>query len=82
LGASCAAPFLAHSLVSPLTHPHLHRRRWLEASDSRCLLALSEPCADRSLPRLGELVAEVLFQLWSQLPLVPRDPELEKQVPV
>ena len=59
----------------------LRCRRWLEGSDSRFLLALSEVCADRSLPRLGELVDEVLFQLWSQLPPAPVDPELEKIVP-
>jgi hypothetical protein len=33
------------------------------------------------LPRLGELVDEVLFQLWRQLPPVPVDPELEKLLP-
>ena len=68
---------MAHSL----THPHLHRRRWLEGSDFRFLLALSEACADRFLPRLGELVDEVLYQLWSQLPSAPVDSELEKIVP-
>ena len=68
---------MAHSL----THPHRHRRLWLEGSDFGFLLALSEACADRSLPRLGELVDDVLFQLWCQLPPVPVDPELEKLLP-
>ncbi len=68
---------MAHSL----SHPHLHRRRRLEGSDPRFLLALSEACADRSLPRLGELVDEVLCQLWSELPPALVDPELEKIVP-
>ncbi|MFN9695176.1 MAG: hypothetical protein ACK52U_02100 [Synechococcaceae cyanobacterium] len=68
---------MAHSL----SHPHLHRHHWLEGSDPRFLLALSEACADRSLPRLGERVDEVFFQLWSQLPPALVDPELEKLVP-
>jgi hypothetical protein len=53
-----------------------------ESSDSRFLLALSEACVDRSLPRLGELVSEVFFQLWSQLPAAPVNPELQKLVPL
>ena len=77
LGSVQRCAIQAHTL----SHPHLHRRRWLEGFDLRFLLVLSEACADRSLPRLGELVDEVLFQLWSQLPPAPVDPELEKLVP-
>jgi hypothetical protein len=68
-------------MAHTLSHRHLHRRRWLEGSDSCFLLALSEVCADRSLPRLGELVDAVPFQLWSQRPPAPVNPELEKIVP-
>jgi hypothetical protein len=62
-------------------HPHAHRRRWLESTSTWFLLSLSEACCARSLPRLGELVEDVLHQRWCDQPSAPLDPELQKLLP-
>lgn len=60
---------------------HAHHRLWLKGSSSRFLLALSEACCFQSLPRLGELVDQELFERQSATPAVAVDPELEKLIP-
>ncbi len=71
----CAAMAKSH------THPHAHRRLWLQGSSTWLLLSLSEACCSKSLPRLGELVEEVLYQRWRDLPPVQMDPVLEVLLP-
>ena len=58
----CAA--MAPTLVRSHAHAdaHAHHRLWLKGSSSRFLLALSEACCFQSLPRLGELVDQELFE--------------------
>jgi hypothetical protein len=72
---------MAHSLVSPLTHPHLNRRRWLEGSSTWFLVALSQACLRLYLPHLERLVEEVLHQRFREEPAVAPDPELERLLP-
>lgn len=61
LGSSCAAPFMDHSL----TNPHVHRRhRWFKFNYFGFLLALSKACADRFLPKVGELEDDVHSSPW------------------
>lgn len=52
-----------------------------QGSSTWFLLSLSEACSARSLPRLGELVEDVLFQRWRDLPPLELDPELQKLLP-
>jgi hypothetical protein len=75
----CAA--MALSLVRSHAHPHLLRRCWIRGSSTRLLLALSEACCFQSLPRLGELVDQELFERQCAAPVQPVNPELEKLVP-
>jgi hypothetical protein len=76
----CAA--MALSLVRSHAHPHLlRRRRWIGGGSTRLLLSLSEACCLQSLPRLGELVDQELFERQQAAPAVALDPELEKLVP-
>jgi hypothetical protein len=73
---------MALSLVRSQAHPHQPcRRRWSRGSSTRFLLALSEACCFQSLPRLGELVDQELFERQSAAPELPVNPELEKLVP-
>jgi hypothetical protein len=75
----CAA--MALSLVRSHALPHTCHRRWIGGSSTRLLLALSEACCSQSLPRLGELVDQELFERQSAAPALPVNPELEKLVP-
>ena len=65
---SCAAPFMAHS--------HQSRRSSLQSLDSQALVDLSDCCCFRSLPRLGELVDQILFERQVALQPLPLDPEI------
>ena len=71
---------MALSLVRSHAHAH-RRRRWIGGSSTRLLLALSEACCFQSLPRLGELVDQELFDRQAAAPAVAIDPELEKLIP-
>jgi hypothetical protein len=75
----CAA--MALSLVRSHALPHTCHRRWIGGSTTRFLLALSEACCSQSLPRLGELVDQELFERQCAAPALPVNPELEKLVP-
>jgi hypothetical protein len=72
---------MALSLVCSHAHPHLLHRRWIGGGSTRLLLALSEACWSQSLPRLGELVDQELFERQCAAPALPVNPELEKLVP-
>ena len=72
---------MALSLVCSHVHPHTCRHRpWIRGSSTRFLLALSEACCSQSLPRLGELVDQELFERQSAAPALPVNHELEKWV--
>jgi hypothetical protein len=70
---SCAAPFMAHS--------HLSRRSSLQSLGSQALVDLSDCCCFRSLPRLGELVDQILFERQVALPPLPLDPQVLEILP-
>ncbi len=72
---------MALSHVCSHAHPHLLRRRWIGGGSTRLLLALSEACCSQSLPRLGELVDQELFDRQCAAPALPVNSELEKLVP-
>jgi hypothetical protein len=72
---------MALSLVHSHVHPHTCYRRWIRGSSTRFLLSLSEACCSHSLPRLGELVDQELFERQSAAPALPVNQELEKLVP-
>ena len=74
----CAAMALSHVCFHANAHRH---RRWIGGSSTRFLLSLSEACCFQSLPRLGELVDQELFERQSAAPALPVNPELEKLVP-
>jgi len=57
-------------------HPHVHRRLWLESSSTRFLVSLSEACLYLSLPRLEQLVEDVLHERFKDEPAVPLHPDL------
>lgn len=65
---SCAAPFMADS--------HQSRRSSLQSLGSQALVDLSDCCCFRSLPRLGELVDQILFERQVDQPPLPLDPEI------
>jgi hypothetical protein len=57
-------------------HPHVHRRLWLESSSTRFLVSLSEACLYLCLPRLEQLVEDVLHERFKDEPVVPLPPDL------
>ena len=59
-------------------HPHTHRHLWLESSSTRFLVSLSEACLSLSLslPRLEQLVEDVLHERFKDEPAVPLQPDL------
>ncbi|MFM7265016.1 MAG: hypothetical protein ACKOZW_05395 [Cyanobium sp.] len=63
-------------------HPHTHRRLWLESSGTRFLVSLGEACLYLSLPRLEQLVEDVLHERFKDEPAVALDPELVKLNPL
>ena len=69
----CAAPTMAQS--------HLSRRSQLQSLRSQALVELSNCCCLRSLPRLGEVVDQLLFERQvAQLPL-PFNAEILEVLP-
>ena len=70
---SCAAPFMAHS--------HVSRRSYLQSLGSQALVDLSNCCCFRSLPRLGELVDQILFERQPAQAPLPLDPEILALLP-
>jgi hypothetical protein len=62
-------------------HHHAHRGIWLQGSSTCFLLSLCESCSIPSLPRLRELVEDVLHQRWRDQPMASLDPELRKLLP-
>ncbi len=81
LGRVLRCTAMAFSLVRSHVHPHTCHRRWIGGSSTRLLLALSEACCSQSLPRLGALVDQELFDRQSAAPALPVNQELEKLVP-
>lgn len=73
MSESCAAPFMAHS--------HQFRRSSLESLSCQSLVDLSDCCCFRSLPRLGELVDQILFERQAAQPPLPLDPEILEVLP-
>ena len=64
-----------------MAHSHQSRRTSLQSLGSQALVDLSDCCCFRSLPRLGELVDQILFvRQVVQLPL-PLDPEILEVLP-
>jgi hypothetical protein len=71
----CALMAKSHS------HPHAHRRLWLQGTSTWFLISLCEACSARCLSRLGELAEDVLLQRWRDQPPVQLDPELQRLLP-
>jgi len=64
-----------------MAHSHQSRRSSLQLLGSQALVDLSDCCWFRSLPRLGELVDQILFERQvAQAPL-PLDPEVLQVLP-
>ena len=59
-----------------MAHSHFFRRSYLESLGSQALVDLSDCCCFRSLPRLGELVDQILFERQVALSPLPLDPEI------
>jgi hypothetical protein len=59
-----------------MAHSHQSRRSYLRSLGSQALVDLSDCCCFRSLPRLGELVDQILFERQVALPPLPLDPEI------
>jgi hypothetical protein len=66
-------PFMAHS--------HQSRRSYLQWLGSQALVDLSDCCCFRSLPRLGELVDQILFERQLAQPPLPLDPKILEVLP-
>ena len=64
-----------------MAQSHLSRRSQLQSLRSQALVELSNCCCLRSLPRLGEVVDQLLFERQvAQLPL-PLDAEILEVLP-
>ena len=70
---SCAAPFMADSQQP--------RRSYLQLLGSPGLVDLSDCCCFRSLPRLGEVVDQILFERQVAQPPLPLDPVILEVLP-
>ncbi len=66
-------PFMAHS--------HQSRRSNLQSLGSQALVELSDCCCFRSLPRLGELVDQILLERQVAQPPLQLDPEVLEVLP-
>ena len=58
-----------------MAHSNQSRRSYLQSLGSQALVDLSDCCCFRSLPRLGELVDQILFEWQVAQPPLPLDPE-------
>ena len=59
-----------------MAHSHQSRRSSLKSLVSQALVDLSDCCCFRSLPRLGELVDQILFERQVDQQPLPLDPEI------
>jgi len=64
-----------------MAHSHSSRRSYLQSLGSQALVNLSDCCCYRSLPRLGELVDQILFERQVAQPPLPLDPQILEVVP-
>jgi hypothetical protein len=64
-----------------MAHSHQSRRSYLQSLGSRALVDLSDCCCFRSLPRLGELVDQNLFERQVAQPALPLDPQVLEVLP-
>jgi hypothetical protein len=64
-----------------MAHSHLSRRSSLKSLGSQGLVDLSGCCCFRSLPRLGELVDQILFEWQVAQPPLPLDTEFLDVLP-
>ena len=56
-----------------MAHSHQSRRSSLQLLGSQALVDLSDCCCFRSLPRLGEVVDQILFERQVVQPPLPLD---------
>jgi hypothetical protein len=59
-----------------MARSHQSRRSNLQLLGSQALVDLSDCCCFHSLPRLGELVDQILFERQVAQPPLPLDPEI------
>jgi hypothetical protein len=64
-----------------MAHSHQSRRSSLQSLGSQARVDLSDCCCFRSLPRLGELVDQILFDRQVVQPPLPLDPEVLEGLP-
>jgi hypothetical protein len=64
-----------------MAHSHQSRRSYLQWLGSLALVDLSDCCCFRSLPRLGELVDQILFARQVAQPPLPLDLEILEILP-
>jgi hypothetical protein len=64
-----------------MAHSHQSRRSSLQFLGSQALVELSDCCCFRSLPRLGVLVDQILFERQVAQPPLPLDPEILEVLP-
>jgi hypothetical protein len=64
-----------------MAHSHQSRRSSLKSLGSQVLVDLSDCCCFRSLPRLGELVDQILFERQVDQQPLPLDPEILEVLP-
>jgi hypothetical protein len=64
-----------------MAHSHSSRRSSLKSLGSQALVELSDCCCFRSLPRLGELVDQLLFERQVAQPPLPLDPQVLEVLP-
>ena len=64
-----------------MAQSHLARRSQLQSLRSQALVELSDCCCLRSLPRLGELVDQLLFERQLATPPLAIDPEILQLLP-
>ena len=64
-----------------MAHSHSSRRSYLQSLGSQALVELSDCCCFRSLPRLGELVDQILFERQVVQPPLPLDPQVLELLP-
>lgn len=57
------------------------RRSSLQSLGSQALVELSDCCCIRSLPRLAELVDQILWERQCSRPALPMDPEILALLP-
>ena len=64
-----------------MAHSHQSRRSYLQSLGSQVLVDLSDCCCIRSLPRLGEVVDQILFERQLVQPPLPLDLEVLEMLP-